>query len=279
MDAKTALAELGGIATTAELLRLTTRRRLRTAVRRGDVVRWGRRYALPGLEDAHLAAARLGGVVSHLSAAQHHGWKLKFPPPQPTITVPRRRRQLDQKGLEVHWADLAPERVEHRVTTPAQTVVDCARAYELDVALAVADSALRAGLDPDLLRAAAAAAPRTGRSKAVRVADLADVRAANPFESCLRAIADDVPGLHLVPQQWVGHIGCVDLYDAALGLVVEAESFEFHSDPTTFRQDVRRYTAIARLGLTVIRFTWPEVMHQPEYVRAVLLDVVRRGPR
>lgn len=118
-------------------------------------------------------------------------------------------------------------------------------------ALAVADSALRAGVDPERLLAAAKAAPRTGRAKAVRVATEADVRAANPFESCLRAVAIDVPGLALVPQQWIGHIGCVDLYDAALG-VVEAESFEFHSDPT---------------------------MHQPEYVRAVLGDVVRRGPR
>lgn len=245
MDAETALAELGGAATTAELLKATTRRRLRTAVARGDVLRLGRRYCLPGVAEAQLAASRLGGVVSHLSAAQYHGWKLKFPPRQPTITVPRRRRRLDQDGLEVHWIDLGCDQVDSGVTTPVQT------GGRLLPRLRVRRRAGRGRL-----RAAGRSGPASpdrghrGRAahrsgQAMCVAAAADVRAANPFESCLRAIADDVPGLRLVPQQWVGRIGCVDLYDAALGLVVEAESFELHSDPTTFRQDVRRYTALS----------------------------------
>lgn len=100
-----ALTRLGGVSTSRELRRLTSRRRLRTALRNGQVVRVSTGvYALPGCEAAKLAAARVGGVVSHLSAAQHYEWPVKLPPKRPTITVPRRRSQLDADGLEVHWA-------------------------------------------------------------------------------------------------------------------------------------------------------------------------------
>jgi very-short-patch-repair endonuclease len=274
-----ALTRLGGVATSAELRRLTSRRRLRTALTNGRVVRVSKGvYALPGCAEARLAAARVGGVVSHLSAAQHYRWPLKLPPTRPTITVPRRRSGLDTAGLELHWAGLSPDQVHHGVTTKVQTVIDCARSYPFDVALAVADSALRDGVRREDLTAAALASPRTGRSKALRVVRAADGRAANPFESVLRAIADDVPGLCVVPQQPVGDVGYVDLLDQRLRLVIEADSFQWHSTRRAWARDVRRYTCFVRLGYTVVRFTWGEVMFQPEYVRAVLLDLVAMGP-
>lgn len=181
--------------------------------------------------------------------------------------------------MELHWADLCSDQLRGRVTTPVQTVIDCARAYPLDVALSVADSALRSGVDRDRLRAAALASPRTGRGRVVRVVDAADVRADNPFESALRAIALGVPGLCVEPQQWVGRLGRVDLLDARLGLVIEAESFGFHADRRSLARDVRRYTGFARLGLTIVRFTWEEVMFDPTYVASVLADLVALGPR
>jgi very-short-patch-repair endonuclease len=161
------------------------------------------------------------------------------------------------------------------VTRPVETVVGCARAYPYDVALSVADSALREGsvTRPELLKAALAS-PRTGRAKAVRIAQDADARAANPFESVTRAIAADVHGLSVEPQVWVNGVGRVDLCDCALGIVVECESFEFHSDTQSLKRDVRRYTNCARRGLVVVRFTWDEVMFDPDYCREALQDVV-----
>ena len=280
MDPAEALTRLGGVATLDELMTLTSRRRLRTALSTGRVVRvaWAT-YALPEAEVARLAAARLGGVVSHLSAAQHWGWKIKLPPDSPTITVPRRRSGLVADGVELHWADLAPDQVERGATSRVQTVVDCARAYELSVGLPVADSALRAGVDHAELCAAAHASPRTGRAKAIRVVEAADVRADNPFESVLRAIALGVPGLCVEPQQWVGNLGRVDLLDARLRLVIEAESFGFHADRRSLGRDVRRYTGCARRGYTIVRSTWEEVMFDPDYVHDVLVDLVALGPR
>ena len=277
MDPVTALTQLGGVATSAELAPLTSRRRLRTAHAKGHVLRIGTgRFALPGADRAMVAAARVGGVVSHLSAAQHWGWKLKLPPELPTVTVPRRCSGLDAAGIELHWADLADEI--DGVTSRVRTVVDCARAYPFDVALAVADSAMRAGVSRERLLEAAESSPRTGRRKAVRVAHAADPRAANPFESVLRAHAD-VPGLHIEPQQWVGQLGRVDLLDQRLRLVIEAESFGFHADRASLARDVRRYTGFARLGFTIVRFTWEEAMFDPDYVRSVLADLVALGPR
>jgi very-short-patch-repair endonuclease len=275
-----ALTRLGGVAAFGELRRLTSRRRLRTAVAKGQVVRVSPGvYALTKCDEARLAAAKVGGVVSHLSAAQYWGWKVKLPPKRPTVTVPRRRSGLTAEEIEVHWADLTSQQVDCGVTTKVQTVIDCARVCPFDVALAVADSALRDGVSRDELLAAAKASPRTGRAKALKVVKAADGRAANPFESVLRAIALEVPGLCVVPQQRVGHIGCVDLFDHRLGLVIEAESYQWHSSRTALARDVRRYTWCVRLGYTVVRFTWEEVMFQPDYVRAVLLDLVALGPR
>jgi very-short-patch-repair endonuclease len=275
MDPVEALTMLGGVATTQELLCCTSRRRLRTAIGAGRVVRVGpRRWAVPGLAEASVAAARLGGVVSHLSAALHWGWKVKFPPTLPCVTVPRRCSGLDKEGVEVHWANLLGEDVCRGVTAPARTVVDCARAYPFDVALAVADSALRSGMSRKELVAVAADSPRTGRRRAIRAAESADRRAANPFESVLRALAIDA-GLDVEPQQWVGAVGRVDLMDRGRALVIEAESHEFHSDRASLARDVRRYTALVRLGKRVARLTWEEVMFEQDYVLEVLRDLAR----
>lgn len=282
MDVVEALRQIGGVATHAELTSLTSRRRLRTALADGRVVRLATgRYAQPLASEAFVVAARLGGCVSHLSAAMHWGWKVKLPPDKPTVTVPRNRFGLAGDEVELHWADLPAARRRGNVTCPVQTVLDCSRAYDFDVALSVADSAARAGVRQEEMLAAAHASPRTGRAKAVRVAEAADVRAANPFESVLRAIAMDVPGLCVLPQQWVGgtdRIGRVDLLDPRLGLVIEAESFEFHSERKSLARDVHRYTAMVRAGYTVVRFTWEDVMLRPAYVRAVLTDLASRQP-
>lgn len=274
MDPVDALTELGGIASLGELLGLTGRRRLRTAVAVERIVIVRRDcYTLPAADAARLTAARIGGTVSHLSAAQHWQWKVKFPPALPTITVPRRWSGVDGCEAEIHWGNLLPKDVDDGVTTRVRTVVDCARTYDFGVGLSVADSALRAGVPAGEILAAANASPRTGRPRAIRVAESADARSANPFESVLRAIALGVPSLKVLPQQWVGDVGRVDLLDPGLGVVIEAESFEFHADRDSLARDVRRYTAMTRLGYVVARFTWAKVMFRPEYVRAVLVDL------
>ena len=100
MDAVEALTRLGRIADASTIGTLVSRRRLRTAVAGGHVVRLARgAYALPTTE-AGRAAARLHGARSHLSAAAHCGWEVKWPEARPHVTVPR-GRNVAQRLLRV----------------------------------------------------------------------------------------------------------------------------------------------------------------------------------
>jgi very-short-patch-repair endonuclease len=266
----------GGVARWSEIGCLVTRAQVDAELAAGTITRLRRgTYALGNLAEIRAVAQSRAATVSHLSAAIEHGWKVKWPPEQPTVTLPRNRSRTGVDALEVHWQDLRPLQVHRGVTRPVETVIGCARTYDFDVALSVADSALRErAVSRHQLLDAAEASPRTGRAKALRVVRAADGRAANPFESCARAIAAGVAGLRVEPQVWVPGVGRVDLGDMALGIVVECESYEFHSDAKSLERDVRRYTACARRGLVVVRFTWKEVMLDPDYCRRALQDVV-----
>jgi very-short-patch-repair endonuclease len=276
MDPVVALRELGGVGTFGELLGLTSRSQLAAALADGRIHRpRHNRYCIADLDGAMRAVARTGGTASHLSAAQEFGWKLKHDPLRPCITLPRSARR-PRGSYELHWADLSERELRRNVTSRTRTVIDCARSYDFDVALCVADSALREGIiDRDDLLVAAARSPRTGRTKALRVAHAANPLRANPFETCLHVIAMTVAGLEAVPQGHVPGLGFVDLLDRHLGMVMEAESFEHHWTKAGLQRDVDRYTTAARLGLVVVRFSWTDVMHHPDDVRAAIEDVVR----
>lgn len=261
MDPVEVLRRLGGVASYGELIGPTTRRQLRTSVASGRVVHARHdRYTLVDLHAHRAAAVAAGGVLSHLSAAVAWGWKVQHEPTRPWVTLPRNRRR-PSGDLEVKWVDLADSDVTNHVTRPAQTVVDCAKALPFDAALAVADSALRSeGVDRYQLLLAAQASSRPGRARAIEVIEAADAGAANPFESVLRSVALQVPGLSVETQGKIDGVGFVDLLDRRLGIVVEAESFEFHGTLKALRRDVKRYTALTRRGYTVLRFLWEEAM-------------------
>jgi very-short-patch-repair endonuclease len=279
-----ALDRLGGTGDLRTLVRSTTRHRLRAAVRRGEVIRVGHgRFALPTADVGLKAAARLAGVASHASAAAVHGWELGRQPQKPAVIVPRNRKvPRDRRhGVDLRYRRLAPEEVHGSVTSPHRTVIDCARDLPFPEALAIADSALRHGhVDADRLVELAVALPSNGRTQALRVVENASALAANPFESMLRAIALDVPGLDVQPQVWIverGFRGRPDLVDRERRLVIEAESFEFHGRRRALKRDCERYTALVIRGWTVIRFAWEHVMFEPDYVRDCLVALVE-GP-
>jgi very-short-patch-repair endonuclease len=274
VDPVQALPRLGGCATLSQLLTLCTGHAVKRATRRGQILRLARgRYVLPLVVSHRREAHRLSGTLSHLSAAAVLGWPVKTPPSEPWITVARKRNLAAERrsGLHVSWRDLGDDEVVRGVTSPLRTILDCATSLPFDEALAVADSALRSGtVRPHELDDAADALRGPGSLSARRVLQAADGRAANPFESVLRALCLDLPGLDVRPQvQLVGDgiFAIVDLADERLRLVIEAEGFEFHGSRTGLARDCRRYTEIAVLGWTVLRFTWEDVMFRPGWVR------------
>lgn len=228
-----------------------------------------------GEVSTHLRQARtLCATLSHLSAAVHHGWKVKTPPLEVWVTVPRKRHvRVAVEGVQIRWANLSATERDAGVTGPLRTVLDCARVLPFDEGLAIADSALRSGMvTASSLRRAAANARGPGSIAIRRVAAHADGRAKNPLESVLRALAL-AAGLALTPQLVVaepGFFAIADLGDEEVRLVVEADGFEHHGTRAGLRADCARHTGYALHGWTSMRFTYEDVILSPEWVIWVL---------
>lgn len=233
---------------------------------------------------AHVAAAReaadrYGGVVCRVSAAMALEWEVRAIPFRPQITIPRHRRLkgIDLSAVQVRRMNLAPDQVDGAITTKPRTVIDCLRWLAFPAGLCVADSALRHGFPEDELCRLAATAKGPGSVMVRRVVRHADRRAANVFESALRAICISVPGLCVEPQVPIGgedFIGTPDLVDVRLRMAIEADSFAWHGTREGLVADTRRYNAFVVHGWLVLRFTWDDVMLRPAYVREVLVEAV-----
>lgn len=269
----------GGYATRAAVVEIVGRREFDAAVRDGEIVWVSRgRYGLPGIPEDVLTAHGTRGVLSHVSAALWHRWEVKMPPAATHVTVPQRRRLAPSPGLVPHFVDLGPDDVEQGIATSwRRTLLDCARTLPADEALTICDSALRHGVPRSLLDDIARSVAGRGRPAVKRAMTHATMSAANPFESCLRSIALDVVGLEVVPQVVIvgRHTKArPDLVDERLRVVVEAESFGWHGDRAALRKDARRYNLLVVDGWLVLRFTWEDVMHDPDYVRETLQELV-----
>lgn len=279
MDVVGLLVTLGGIAEARTLRINTSRRQLRTALGRGEIVRVARgRYALPDADRAVALATDLDAVLTHLTAAAHHGWEIRFPPSRPQLGIPRHRELPDR--VDVELCRLPGTTRDGWATGKLETVLMCAADLPFADGLSVADSALRHGdvRRSDLQRAAERMQGERG-IRARRVAAYADGRAANPFESTLRALAIEA-GLDVVPQYRVETRGLTvhaDLADPLRGVLLEAESWEWHGkNRGDFERDCERYTALALADWLVLRFTWSEVMLRPAYVLECLREVAAR---
>ena len=267
---------LGGIATWRELRSSHPRRRILRAASDGTVIRASKgRYVLPTASAHFTTAQSRTAVLSHLSAAVHHGWKVKTVPTDAWVTVRRTRRlrRGQREGIVPHWAALDPGDVKHGVTTPLRTVLDCARVLPFDEALAVADSALRArAITRTELSDAARHLRGPGAMAVRRVAARADGRAANPLESVLRALCIE-EGFVLTPQITITESGLyaeVDLGSEALRLAVEADGFETHGTRRGLLKDCERHTLFAIYAYSSLRFAYEHVMFEQDWVRWAL---------
>lgn len=281
MSVREVLVQLGGVATRAQLLRLTSRAEVDAALTSSEILVLSRgRYALPEADEAVRTAHRLSGTVSHFSAALHWGWAVKQPPPLPDVTVPGNRKVTREQraGVTLHRAELEVDEVAGAVTTRDRTLIDCLRSPDLAAGLAVADSALRDGFSASRLVRLASEAKGPGSRQMRRLAAEASELPDNPFESSLRAIALEVAGLNVRPQvpifNHAGFLGRPDLVDEELMIVLEADSFEWHGGRADLKRDARRYNSLVVNGWCILRFTWEDVMFDPAYVREVLTALV-----
>jgi very-short-patch-repair endonuclease len=227
-------------------------------------------------EMAAVLACGAGAVVSHRSAANL--WQLlPYPanPPPVDITVAGRDAGV-RRGIRAHRVRTLDQRDTRRVgrvpaTSAARTLLDLAGVLPTS----------------ELERAIAEAQVR----RLVRKRDLADQLERNPGRPGTRALRRllDVEGgpaftrskaerrmLRLVraAELPVPRVNSrleryeVDFLWPDHKLVVEFDSFRFHSPRARFERDRERDAVLAAAGYTVIRVTWRQLVDAPEAVAA-----------
>ena len=59
-------------------------------------------------------------------------------------------------------------------------------------------------------------------------------------------------------------------------MVVEVDSFAYHSSRTAFERDRRKDAALQAAGLRVVRVSWRQLVDEPETVAALLVRLLER---
>jgi hypothetical protein len=269
------LAELGVSAATIDHW---VRRSRLLVVHRGVYALGHGALRVEGRRLAAVLACGPGAVLSHRSAAAH--WELlRTEQTRADVTTPRTRRAIP--GIRLHRSRSLDEKdtTTHEgipITTIARTLLDLAatvRADRLERALAQAERlqlydhrAIENVLERSnghpgtgALARATAQEPKLTRSE-LEAMFLALVRRAGLPEPDANSSLDapDHPGLE------------PDFYWPALRLVVETDGWETHGTKSAFRSDRRKDAALTAAGYRVMRFTYDDVVYEPDTVVARL---------
>jgi very-short-patch-repair endonuclease len=188
--------------------------------------------------------------------------------------VPPNRHKRSGPAAVLHWAVIDPEDLRVRTTSLVRTVMDCARILPFGEGLAIADSSLTKGsITRSDLVAAAARICGPGTPKVRRIAAAANAWSASFLESLLRALLLEA-GIEGFELQLVVVNGSfqarVDLGHRQLRIAIEADGYEFHGGRTDFAADCRRYDELVAAGWLVLRFTYEQVLSNPEWVVATI---------
>ena len=119
-----------------------------------------------------------------------------------------------------------------------------------------------------------------GSPAARQVADLVDGRAESPLESLQRALHAIRGFVDLEPQVTIHVRGATyraDFADRRRKILVECEG-STHRTSGGLTSDARRYSALALDGWLVLRFTWAQVVYDPEYVLRTILAAYATRP-
>jgi hypothetical protein len=230
--------------------------------------------------EGHLMAAALacgaGACISHVDAAELHGIRRRgYVRTRIHVTSPTRAGRR-YKRLRVHdgsgLAATDVTRVENiPCTAVPRTLLDLAetgpvrRAVERAEALGIFDLA---AIDELLGRS-------NGRRGAQRlwqaVTDAQPTWTRSDIEDMVLTICENAGLPRPLVNVWIPELGIeVDFVWPDLRLIVEADGHESHGSRTAIERDHKRDRRLRALGWRVERFTWREIVHEPELVAAAL---------
>jgi hypothetical protein len=150
--------------------------------------------------------------------------------------------------------------------------------------VAIADAFMRARLmsHHDFV-GAARAAKGPGRLRIQLVATLVDPQSGSVLESHTRVLLWR-HGLLPENSQYkftclaTGWTGLLDFAWPSVRAALECDGYEWHADRGPFQGDRRRWSALNRAGWRSGVVTWFDVMHDPDYVVALVRDLLDPSP-
>lgn len=265
----------GGLATTAQLRTVMSRKSLAAHVNAGALIRvWHGVYALSQPDTTtRLAALDLvtgkDMVACMSTAAWLHGFDTEKDRRIHVLDPGVRMRPT--AGLMVHQRIGAPLcRMQGRLATaPAWTAVEVARTLRRPRALAVLDAAVRSSAcTPSELRSAVD--EQKGRRGIVNVRELlphVDPRAESAMESEARLVFIDggIPPSTLQHEivDRCGDLWRVDFAWPEVMVAAEYDSMEWHANPTAWKRDHIKTARLQDIGWTLVRFVVDDVRRYP----------------
>jgi very-short-patch-repair endonuclease len=275
MDIERLLLARGGLATTAELLTVTTRKRLAGFIKAGGLIRVCHGvYALdePDILGKLAALDMVAGqpiVACMGTAAALYGFDTENTSRVHILDPGVRMRP--SSSLMVHQRIGAPlRRVEGRLATaPAWTVIEVARTLRRPRALATLDGALHVGACT-AAELRATLAQQKGRRGIVKVRELincADGRAESAMESEARLMFLDarlpMPELQYTIVDRYGRVWRVDFAWPEAFLVAEYDSIEWHAGRERMLRDRLKTARLQECGFTTIPMTVDDIRRDP----------------
>ncbi len=252
-------------------------------------------YGMAGSEDSWhrsvvasvLSAARPAGA-SHRTAA--HLWGLTSRRPDEIEVVTSRHRRRKHSGFVEHESkDLIESDVVTvdgvPVTTAVRTVVDLGASAPPWIVERCLDTGLRKKLFTAWqIRCFIARVARPGRIGVGTIRPLIEERlmwkavTESDLEDLFRAVIKPLPFPMPQPQYRLfgpmdDFVGRFDFAYQPRSALIETDSEGWHMDPVSFQRDREKQNRAHALGWTVYRFTWRQLIDEPESVRAIITSI------
>ena len=210
-------------------------------------------------------AAGPGALLSHYPAAVL--WGLRPPRQGPIdVTVPGRKVR-GREGIRVHRGEIHPADATRRhgipVTSAARAILDlAATAPTKDVDLALSEAHAQRRVSTHSLNEQFSRYPhhpgKAALSEAMRPEPkLTRSKAERLMLKLIREAGLPTPETNVRIAGWE-----VDVLWREQRLVVEIDSYRFHSSRQSFERDRRKETALVAVGLRVARVTWRQLVDE-----------------
>jgi very-short-patch-repair endonuclease len=230
------------------------------------------------------------GIASHRTAAEM--WGLMQPAGYVEISVPGdAHRRLRPPVIHHRIKDLRPglavDRGGLRLTDPVRTVIDLGLVMPWWlVQRAISKGISTKALTVSEVRGLRDALGRPGRNGTGIIRAILDGQLVylgkeeSELEKRFTALATrrGLPPLTLQHEVWEGgrFVARIDAAYPDVKLAIEVDGFEHHSTPEAFQIDRSRQNHLVRLGWTVLRFTWHDVVHRPAHVASTIEEAISR---